>query len=283
VDEKPKAYGFPEEWHYFCGRFPSLQGKLTGFFASAQKIVCESRVIAGPADRVVYFLGNACIEDFNEILQLGFNGYGIGALKLLRGLYERTITEAYLANKPDATERFLDFGDVQFYRAVENVLHDFPENPPLTEAQIAEVRASFDRLRSQFENKCDRCGHPYPAASWKSHYTLAEKGRPPHVEKGKPWLDHFVFPYYYRPTLELHATRQSIFSRLAVTPEGLLRFKSEAQRKESEDAMRAAHHLALATLEIQNRYFNQGATDEVDSRHADFLEAWAIPGSREVQ
>lgn len=240
-------------------------------------------MVATPADRVVYFLGNACIEDFNEILQLGFNGYGIGALKLLRGLYERTITEAYLANKPEATERFLDFGDVQLNRAVENVLHDFPDDPPLSEKQIAEVRMSFERVKEQFENKCENCSHPYPAASWKSHYTLAEKGRPPHIEKGKPWLDQFVFPYYYRPTLELHATRQSIFSRLEATPEGLLRFKSEAQRTEAEEAMRAAHHLALASLEIQNRYFKLNAGDEVDARHADFLEAWAIPGSSEVQ
>lgn len=93
MDEKPEAYGFPEEWHYFCGRFPSLQEKLAGFFASAQKIVCESRVIAGPADRVVYFLGNACIEDFNEILQLGFNGY-----VLSRG---HTLVETWASDSPE--------------------------------------------------------------------------------------------------------------------------------------------------------------------------------------
>jgi hypothetical protein len=283
VDEKRDAYGFPEEWQYMTGRFPKLQPSLAGFFASALKIVCGSRMIASPAERVVYFLGNACIEDFNEVLQLGFNGYGIGALKLLRGLYERTITEAYLANNPEDSERFLDFGEVQLWRAVEAVLHDFPENPPLSEKQIADSRAAYERVKNSFVNKCSSCGAPYPAASWKSHYTLAEKGRPSHVQKGKPWIDHFVFPYYYRPTLELHATRQSIFSRLMVAADGSLQFKPDAQRVEAEEAMRAAHHLALATLEIQNRYFNLGATDEVYARHADFLEAWAIPGSSEVQ
>jgi hypothetical protein len=283
VDEKPGAYGFPEEWHYFCARLPNLQSRLAVFFASAQKVVCGSRVVAGPADRVVYFLGNACIEDFNEILQLGFNGYGVGALKLLRGLYERTVTEAFLANKPEATERFLDFGDVQMWRAVESLRHDFPENLPLSERQVAEAKAAFDRVKGQFENKCEKCGNPYPAASWKSHYTVAKKGRPPHVDKDKPWIDHFAFAYYFRPTLELHATRQSIFSRLEVTQEGLLRFKSEAQRKEAEEAMRAAHHLALASLEIQNRYFRLNAGDEVDARHADFLEAWKVPGGSEVR
>lgn len=283
MGERPDAFGFPEEWQYLTGRFPKLQSNLAGFFASALKLVCGTRMIASPAERVVYFLGNACIEDFNEILQLGFNGYGIGALKLLRGLYERTITEAYLANNPEGADRFLDFGEVQRWRAVEAVLHDFPQNPPLTEEQITDSRAAYERVKDSFMNKCGGCGAPYPAASWKSHYTLAEKGRPPHVEKGKPWVDQFVFPYYYRPTLELHATRQSIFSRLKVAADESLQFNSEAQRVEAEEAMRAAHHLALATLEIQNRYFNLGATDEVDARHAEFLEAWATPGGGEVQ
>jgi Family of unknown function (DUF5677) len=283
VDENADAYGFPEEWHYVRDRFPRLQPSLTAFFVSAQRIVCGSRVMAGPAERTVYFLGNACVEDFSEILQLGFNGYGIGALKLLRGLYERTVTEAYLANKPEASDRFLDFGDVQRWRAVEAVLHDFPDNPPLTGKQISEAKEIYERVKDSFMNTCDACGAPYPAASWKSHYTLAEKGRPPHVEKGKPWIDQFVFPYYLRPTLELHATRQSIFSRLEVAASGALQFKSDAQRVEAEEAMRGAHHLALASLEIQNRFFHLGLDDEVQARYSDLPDAWSTTGNSEVQ
>ena len=49
-------------------------------------------VLSEPIDRVLFWLGNVCREDFSEILLLAANGYGIGALKLFRGLYERVVT-----------------------------------------------------------------------------------------------------------------------------------------------------------------------------------------------
>jgi hypothetical protein len=41
-------------------------------------------------------MGHSCPGDFREIAFLGVNGYGRGASKVLRGLYERAVTLAYL-------------------------------------------------------------------------------------------------------------------------------------------------------------------------------------------
>jgi hypothetical protein len=54
----------------------------------------------GPEDRTVFVLGRLCMEDFFEIIQLAGNGYGFGALKLVRSLYERAVTMAFLSGQP---------------------------------------------------------------------------------------------------------------------------------------------------------------------------------------
>jgi hypothetical protein len=41
-------------------------------------------------DKFVYFYGNLVAEDFMEIFLMAANGYGYGAMKLLRSMYEHT-------------------------------------------------------------------------------------------------------------------------------------------------------------------------------------------------
>jgi hypothetical protein len=71
-----------------------------------------------PADAVVFGLGRIAVEDFLELLLLAGNGYGYGALKLLRSCYELTVTCGYLAKNPDQVTAFLDFHHVSERRAL---------------------------------------------------------------------------------------------------------------------------------------------------------------------
>ena len=52
------------------------------------------------AEQVCFQLGEACRLDFAEILFLAVHGFGSGADKLVRGLYERAVAMAYIANTP---------------------------------------------------------------------------------------------------------------------------------------------------------------------------------------
>lgn len=52
------------------------------------------------------------MEDFNEVLLLCGNGYGIGAEKLIRGMYERAVTLVYLHQHPEYADDFLDYHKV---------------------------------------------------------------------------------------------------------------------------------------------------------------------------
>ena len=51
-------------------------------------------------DRVVFFLGRIAADDFGEIIILSGNGRGIGAYKILRGMYERVV-HAVFFNKDE--------------------------------------------------------------------------------------------------------------------------------------------------------------------------------------
>ncbi|MGB9122955.1 MAG: hypothetical protein WCE73_20235, partial [Candidatus Angelobacter sp.] len=80
---------FSKRHQLFAERFKNIKTAL----ASAFKRTLESN---SPADRVLFGLGRLCVEDFNEILVLSANGYGFGAVKLIRGMFERLVTASYL-------------------------------------------------------------------------------------------------------------------------------------------------------------------------------------------
>lgn len=58
---------------------------------------------------MIFYLGRLCAEEFNEILLLAGNGYGIGAFKLLRGMYERSVTAYRLHLHPELIDDFLEY------------------------------------------------------------------------------------------------------------------------------------------------------------------------------
>ena len=53
------------------------------------------------AGRSIFYLSYIVWEDLNEILVLSSNGLMRGAMKILRGMFERTVTLSYLALHPD--------------------------------------------------------------------------------------------------------------------------------------------------------------------------------------
>lgn len=70
----------------------------------------EDRRMAEP---VVFYLGRAAADDFGELLILCGNGRGIGAYKILRGMYERVVTAAFIAKNPSEGRLFLSYSFIQ--------------------------------------------------------------------------------------------------------------------------------------------------------------------------
>lgn len=60
------------------------------------------------SDLIVFTLGRIALDDFGEMIVLAGNGWGVGALKIVRGMYERCVTAAYIAKTPIASRAFAD-------------------------------------------------------------------------------------------------------------------------------------------------------------------------------
>src|ERR1700722_1401564 len=90
---RDEAKEFIERHRLFFDRFPNLKEALRVAFV--REFATEAN-----ADKVVFYSGRLAVEDFNEMLVLSGNGYGAGALKLLRGMFERLVTAHYVHTHP---------------------------------------------------------------------------------------------------------------------------------------------------------------------------------------
>src|SRR4051794_13572749 len=74
-----------------------------------------------PEDRlqeIGFGLGETCRVDFLEIVFLAGHGWGIAAMKLLRGLYERAVALGYMIKHPEKAERFFRYAAIQEYKVM---------------------------------------------------------------------------------------------------------------------------------------------------------------------
>jgi hypothetical protein len=91
----PVGIGNSIEQEAFLTANPARVKAIEDLYATAKKVFLRKMQSDKPADRVGFYLGRICVEDFSEIFVLAGNGHGVGALKILRGMYERAVTSAY--------------------------------------------------------------------------------------------------------------------------------------------------------------------------------------------
>lgn len=91
--------GFPEAQKDFVDRHESLLNRLPQI-KTAIDVVIFKALRSELNDKVLYFLTRIVFEDFSEILILCANGLSTGGMKILRGMFERTVTAPYLAKHP---------------------------------------------------------------------------------------------------------------------------------------------------------------------------------------
>ena len=222
----------------------------------------------GPADKVVFFVGRLCVEDFNEVFLLSANGCGFGALKILRGLYERAVTLAFMSKHPDQADMFLEYHYIHQGKMLTHakpLLDKTRDQIPYEEVRAAEEL--YKTYKAKFrEPLCKKCNTYRTRFSW-SLLDLASMAR----DVG---MEGLYFAAYYFPTLQSHATASSIINRLEMKTDGHLGFDPEPQRDWCDRALVAAHNVIIHVLLTQNAYFELVLDDEIQQRMNDFSEIW---------
>jgi len=88
-------YGFPDECKKFEQRHPLWQETMRNLECALNIAFTKEQITKGPQDKFIYFFGRVCLEDFMEISLVCYHGYGVAASKLVRSMYEHTVTLHY--------------------------------------------------------------------------------------------------------------------------------------------------------------------------------------------
>ncbi len=231
----------------------------------------------GPAikiDRTVFGLGIICAEDFQQAYILCGNGFGIGALQIVRGMYERQVTAAYLSKFPGEVDAFLSYHHIHRYKDLVHLKAMYPDkvNEWMPPERQAEIEENYKTRRDDFmTTKCETCKTTRPMMSWTKVDTATM------AQKADANLAQNYYADYFRPTMMSHATMTSLLSRLAKEGEHSYAFGVEGQRNTVEEALVSAHKLMLFVLDLQNRHFKLNLDEEIDARSKEFLEGWTQP------
>lgn len=272
-DNKPllARYGYPEEWAAFSARHQEFLKRFENIEKAIKTAFLRIQQTTGPLEKVIYLQGRLVGEEFMEVLLLCGNGYGIGAQKLVRGMYERAVTARYLMGHPEEAEQFLEFHHIANYKflmAIEQSLGQDIFSPE----QANKIRKDYEGVKAQFMiPDCKMCGTFRLNHTW-SKVDVVSMAR---MTKN---LWPFISSGYYLPLREAHSTAGAIFSRLdspSVGEEKGLFFGGDAQRDTAHRALFTAHMILLDALELQWEYFKiEELESQMQTCMRDYSEIW---------
>jgi hypothetical protein len=141
-------------------------------------IAFEDKVMAG---RVVFGLGRIIADDFGELLTLSGNGRGIGAYKILRGMYERLVAAAYIAKNPSEARFFVEDDAIKKWKLWQQAVEVIPDlKDTILKEKIDVLEAEYKRVKAKrAESICNKCGQPEDSGS------LDTRGRGDHGQTSR--------------------------------------------------------------------------------------------------
>jgi hypothetical protein len=238
-------------------------------------IAFEDKVMA---DRVVFGLGRIIDDDFGELLVLSGNGYGIGAYKILRGMYERLVTAVFISKNPSEARPFVEDDAIKRWKLWQQAIEVMPDLKDTTpKEKIEELEAEYKRVNAKRpESICKKCGQPKTQEAW-TRVDLASMAKQSDIN-----LAALYGACYLTPTFHSHATGFSLSARFRRTEDGATSYQ-EISEKEARQAILLAHNLVLRHLALQNEYFSLGLDKEIQARIDAFTPIWKVSESATAQ
>ena len=224
------------------------------------------------ADRVVFGLGRIIADDFGEVITLSGNGLGIGAYKVLRGMYERLVTAAYIAKNASEARPFVEDDAIKKWKLWQSALEFMPDlKDSVPKEKIDVLEAEYKRVRGKrAESMCKKCGQAKTQEAW-TRVDLASMAKQADVN-----LAALYGSCYLGPTFHSHATAFGLGARFRPTEKGSNSYR-ETSEKEARLAILLAHNLVLRHLVLQNDYFKLGLDEEIRPCIDAFQRIWKPP------
>ena len=264
--------GQPDEWQRFSNRVPGFVEEIPNIYSLA-RAVFERSMPPTKDDLVIEGLGLLAWEDFEEIVTLAASGRGFGALKLLRGMFERIATVSYLQKHTDEIEAFRAYEPVRSFKIVSDARASFGADA-VGDQFYSEQKQAREEVRDRFMQDCcdsSGCEKKRVMISWRKKSILdIAKGADVHLRQQ-------AFMLYYFGMLEAHPTFTSITSRMTEIPDGFTFLgRDQKARDHAVLTVALAHSLVLFNFGIQIDHFKglAGVQPELDRAKQRLLEIW---------
>jgi hypothetical protein len=200
-------FGFREEWQAFRQRHGLFTERFPYLLETTRLVFDQPVHAVEPIDRFVILYGRMCMEAFYEILLMCGNGYGFGAQKILRGIWEKAVTLEYIANHPDELDNFFDYHHVADYKLFNSVA-DLIGDDILPKAIIEQNATDYTRVKDRFTvTDCKKCGTTRVNHTWNKLDIVS-------MSKKTRMLGKIVNEAYYMPMRHTHSTSSSFVMRL---------------------------------------------------------------------
>ncbi len=269
------GFGNYHAWQWFNEQFPCFVEKHAALEVLRDKIFVGKFQPTHHADYIIFGLGRVCVEDFEQILNLCGNGFGIGAMQIVRGMYERQVTAAFISKYPDEVDRFTAYDAVHMNKTVNQLKEVYAADPEIlnrivSEEERAKIAENYNAIKDNFMRvKCEECETTEPMFSWHKYDipTMALKGH-------QPALKDLMYYQYFRPLLFAHSTFKSVEARVVFKDDASFSFESDGQRNYIKEALVYGHHLLLHVFDLQNKHFKLRLDRDLETCESDYLECW---------
>jgi hypothetical protein len=249
-------FGETDESNAFFDRNPGFWPVFEKLTAVANKCFGREVRCKSHLEDVVFSQGHTCRDEFLEIVFLAVNGYAGGASKILRGLYERGVTLAYIVENPDKANRFYRFSAIQAHRALKAALKLFSEEQfekvvgrPGT---VARIREWYEQVKPEFKTQ----------STW-------DIGLATIVQKvGDPYRQFYLNAYTI-PTLRIHATMASGFDGRDREQE----VSTQNRHRECDLTLYTATCIFILVMRLQSKIFSLGLETELETSEKE-MEPW---------
>lgn len=274
--------GDPQIQQDFVNRhFPLLHGLKN------LKVAFDSGIFNMPAKerelhgRVIYYLSRMVWEDFNEIITLCANGLSTGAMKILRGMFERAVYVCYFQKHEDEVKSFWDFYWIDQRKLTSDIEKEYPGT--FSKEKLAEAESKYNEVKESFQVPvCRECRIPECEACKKTrtNYSWSKKDIVSMAKEVK--FDPFTITgAYYIPMQETHPKASAIIRRINLREDNTIDYDDNPKPSQDESTLVCAHWLVLKTLEVMQETFNIEAMKEpIQECLSDFKKIWE--GRKEV-
>lgn len=264
------VYGFADAATAFDERHPHWTAVMSRLGQVCNLAFTRTQVMSEPIDKFVHLYGSLIAEDFWELFLMAANGYGFGAMKLLRSMYEHTVTLKYLHDSPDELQAFFDFDGVQQYRLTKQIKETFGKDA-LSADTVATTERDYAEARGKFmvkSCKSKTCTEQRVATTWSKLDFVS-------MAKKTGSLGSLIVPGYYEPLRHAHSTFRAMTDRLEMSDDRM-GFNRESQPQKADQALMTAHNCLLMALEVQkDRFIISGLEEAVQHSVRDWALVWS--------